>query len=246
MLSRKGDQASRRRQPHGSSGAYLTTQRSSEFAKQAFSPEVLAAAAADIEKPTRLCDLQHEKKNTQAQKDSTQVAPAALHPGRGICLWAPRQVLFHPPKSTLLLGPRQRDEFCPEMLVGKWEDSLGHDVSVSLDDAFELHLVALLSRPSQRDIHLSMRRTVSGGWLCGNASLDVGHSSSQVLHWDTDDGRHSTWWRATFASKRLAATAKNAKGQGLRSARAARAEAASGNVSNTVYVRTPALEQQFQ
>mmetsp|Transcript_47403 Transcript_47403/g.135938 ORF Transcript_47403/g.135938 Transcript_47403/m.135938 type:complete len:185 (+) Transcript_47403:124-678(+) len=85
--------------------------------------------------------------------------------------------------------------FTPSDFLGTWADSLGNAVIVSSEDAFELRLLAVLSQPPRRDIHLAMRPIPGGGWSCGNAMLDPTWSSPTQLHWLTADGRISVWVR---------------------------------------------------
>lgn len=78
--------------------------------------------------------------------------------------------------------------------LGEWMDSLGNAVSVYNVDAYEIKLVASLSRPPRADIHLSLRPAARGnGWQCGNSVLDTNQSSSEQLYWLTGDGRVSVW-----------------------------------------------------
>ncbi|CAJ1328600.1 unnamed protein product [Effrenium voratum] len=76
-------------------------------------------------------------------------------------------------------------------LCGVWADSLGNAVYVN---SAESKLEAVLSRPPRPDIHLSIR-PIDGGWICGNAKLDLSWSSSSKLHWVAADGRVSVWVR---------------------------------------------------
>mmetsp|Transcript_51182 Transcript_51182/g.121654 ORF Transcript_51182/g.121654 Transcript_51182/m.121654 type:complete len:180 (-) Transcript_51182:79-618(-) len=83
----------------------------------------------------------------------------------------------------------------PEQLLGGWVDSLGNAVLVSSVDAFSLRLVATLSQPPRKDIHLALKPMPGGGWQCGNACLDPVWTSATQLHWLTGDGRISVWVR---------------------------------------------------
>merc|ERR1719507_1927691 len=83
----------------------------------------------------------------------------------------------------------------PADFLGTWADSLGNAVIVSSEDAYQLRLLAVLSQPPRRDIHLAMRPMPGGGWTCGNAMLDPTWSSPTQLHWLTADGRISVWVR---------------------------------------------------
>mmetsp|Transcript_89205 Transcript_89205/g.266067 ORF Transcript_89205/g.266067 Transcript_89205/m.266067 type:complete len:228 (-) Transcript_89205:18-701(-) len=83
----------------------------------------------------------------------------------------------------------------PEDLLGAWADSLGNAVLVSSVDAYELHLLAVLSQPPRQDIQLNLRPVPGGGWICGNAMLDPSWSLTTQLHWVTSDGRISVWVR---------------------------------------------------
>mmetsp|Transcript_39330 Transcript_39330/g.83788 ORF Transcript_39330/g.83788 Transcript_39330/m.83788 type:complete len:196 (-) Transcript_39330:106-693(-) len=86
-------------------------------------------------------------------------------------------------------------QFSPDDFLGTWVDSLGHTVVVSSEDAFQLKLLAVLSKPDRRDKLLSMRPLPGGGWVCGNATLDPTWSEMTRLHWLTEDKRVSVWVR---------------------------------------------------
>mmetsp|Transcript_464 Transcript_464/g.1528 ORF Transcript_464/g.1528 Transcript_464/m.1528 type:complete len:197 (+) Transcript_464:171-761(+) len=83
----------------------------------------------------------------------------------------------------------------PEQFLGGWVDSLGNAVLVSSVDAYSLRLVATLSQPPRKDIHLALKPMPGGGWQCGNACLDPVWSCASQLHWLTGDGRISVWVR---------------------------------------------------
>mmetsp|Transcript_66564 Transcript_66564/g.124204 ORF Transcript_66564/g.124204 Transcript_66564/m.124204 type:complete len:192 (+) Transcript_66564:174-749(+) len=83
----------------------------------------------------------------------------------------------------------------PEQFLGGWVDSLGNAVLVSSVDAYSLRLVATLSQPPRKDIHLALKPMPGGGWQCGNACLDPVWSCETQLHWLTGDGRISVWVR---------------------------------------------------
>lgn len=91
-------------------------------------------------------------------------------------------------------------------LLGLWADSLGNAVSVAQCDAYQLKLIATLSQPPRKDIHLTVRPTADGGWNCGNAILDAVWSSSNQLHWHAADGRVSVWVRLPTESETLVKT----------------------------------------
>lgn len=83
----------------------------------------------------------------------------------------------------------------PEHLLGTWADSLGNSVLVFSVDAYAVRLVATLSQPPRKDITLKLKQSVDGGWMCGNAKLDLSWSTAVQLHWLTADGRISVWVR---------------------------------------------------
>lgn len=83
----------------------------------------------------------------------------------------------------------------PEDLLGHWADSLGNAVLVFSTDAYEVKMMATLSQPPKRDVHLKLRPVPGGGWVCGNAWLDLTWSTKTQLHWLTTDGRISVWVR---------------------------------------------------
>lgn len=84
----------------------------------------------------------------------------------------------------------------PEKLLGHWVDSQGNAVHVLSTDAYDVRLVATLSRPPRADINLAVKPVVlGGGWQCGHSLLDPVWSSDQHLHWVAMDGRISVWVR---------------------------------------------------
>lgn len=84
----------------------------------------------------------------------------------------------------------------PEKLLGHWVDSQGNAVHVLSTDAYDVRLVATLSRPPRPDIHLAVKPVVlGGGWQCGHSLLDPVWTTDQQLHWVAMDGRVSVWVR---------------------------------------------------
>mmetsp|Transcript_87436 Transcript_87436/g.270725 ORF Transcript_87436/g.270725 Transcript_87436/m.270725 type:complete len:217 (+) Transcript_87436:230-880(+) len=83
----------------------------------------------------------------------------------------------------------------PQDFLGNWVDMQGNSVLVYSTDAWELRLLAAMSRPPRPDLCLSIRWAPSGGWLCGNYTLDPSASSAEQLHWLSQDGRSSVWTR---------------------------------------------------
>jgi len=82
-----------------------------------------------------------------------------------------------------------------EDLLGHWADSLGNSVHVFSEDAYQVRLLATLSQPPRKDVHLKVRPMHGGTWICGNAALDMSWSSTTQLHWLAADGRISVWVR---------------------------------------------------
>lgn len=81
-------------------------------------------------------------------------------------------------------------------LMGSWVDMQGNPVTVYSTDAYEMRLVAGVSRPAARDLQLGLRPTPDGtGWICGNATLDLFASSVEEVHWIGPRGRYSVWVR---------------------------------------------------
>lgn len=82
-------------------------------------------------------------------------------------------------------------------LLGNWTDSRGNTVTVYSIDAFEMRLMATLSRPPRPDINLYLRPVLegSGGWQCGDGCLDLSASSRDSVVWAFPDGNTSTWKR---------------------------------------------------
>lgn len=84
----------------------------------------------------------------------------------------------------------------PELLMGHWVDSQGNSVHVHSTDAYDVRLVATLSRPLGGDIHLALKAVAhGGGWQCGHSLLDPVWTSDQKLHWVATDGRITVWVR---------------------------------------------------
>lgn len=84
----------------------------------------------------------------------------------------------------------------PQDLLGHWVDSLGNAVHVLSTDAYDVRLLATLSRPPRPDIHLSVKPVMlGGGWQCGHSLLDATWSSPDQLHWVAVNGHVSVWVR---------------------------------------------------
>jgi len=97
-------------------------------------------------------------------------------------------------------------------LLGEWADSLGNKVQVISTDAYQARLLATLSRPSRKDIHLKLAPVAgAGSWQCGNSTLDPYWSSLEELHWVAGDGRVSVWVRPGPPSEE---EQQNKKGEG--------------------------------
>lgn len=87
------------------------------------------------------------------------------------------------------------ETFGPGDFLGTWVDSLGNSIHVYSTDAWQVRLVATLSRPPRPDVHLCIRLMPDGNWCCGNYMLNFGSSTKEQLQWFTYDGRRSTWAR---------------------------------------------------
>lgn len=84
----------------------------------------------------------------------------------------------------------------PEDFLGTWIDMQGNSVLVYSTDAFQMRLMAAVSRPGSKDLQLSLRPTPDGrGWICGNATLNFALSSTAQLHWVGPNGRISVWMK---------------------------------------------------
>mmetsp|Transcript_22396 Transcript_22396/g.63617 ORF Transcript_22396/g.63617 Transcript_22396/m.63617 type:complete len:268 (-) Transcript_22396:237-1040(-) len=98
-------------------------------------------------------------------------------------------------------GPRSTSEdvdgvMSAEKLLGHWVDSKGNAIHVMNTDAFDMRLVAALSRPPRPDIQLAIRPVMmAGGWQCGHSLLDPAWSSEDQMHWVALDGQVSVWVR---------------------------------------------------
>lgn len=96
------------------------------------------------------------------------------------------------------LGPPRQSGGPPlraEELLGKWIDMRGNSVNVYNADAYELRLMASVSRYPREDLQLAIRQLPDQGWHCGNASLDNSISTLEQLHWISPNGNHSVWLR---------------------------------------------------
>jgi len=124
-------------------------------------------------------------KNIPAAQEEAIAAPkrAEKHSGKG-----PGKKQNRP--RTSLRGALSAQE-----LLGNWVDLLGNSVLVYSTDAWQLRLVAAMSRPSRPDVHLSVRHDALQGWICGNAALDTATSRQDQLQWVSPDGRTSVWMR---------------------------------------------------
>jgi hypothetical protein len=84
----------------------------------------------------------------------------------------------------------------PEDFLGNWIDMQGNSVLVYSTDAFQMRLMASVSRPGSKDLQLGLRPTPDGrGWICGNATLNFALSSTAQLHWAGPNGRISVWMK---------------------------------------------------
>mmetsp|Transcript_22202 Transcript_22202/g.48543 ORF Transcript_22202/g.48543 Transcript_22202/m.48543 type:complete len:189 (+) Transcript_22202:93-659(+) len=104
--------------------------------------------------------------------------------------------------NWLVAEERSLDEECPgivpgpERLMGLWVDSRGKTVHVSSTDAYDVKLIATLSKFGQPDIHLALRPVwIGAGWQCGHYLLDPMWTTETQLHWVALDGRVSVWVR---------------------------------------------------
>lgn len=95
------------------------------------------------------------------------------------------------------------EEFmCSESLLGKWVDSQGHSIHVLSTDAYNVRLLATLSKTMCPDKHLALKPVRLGaGWQCGHSILDPSWSTSSQLHWVAGDGRVTVWVRPSKAKK---------------------------------------------
>eukprot|EP00927_Polykrikos_kofoidii_P051280 TRINITY_DN45072_c0_g1_i1.p1 TRINITY_DN45072_c0_g1~~TRINITY_DN45072_c0_g1_i1.p1 ORF type:complete len:246 (+),score=42.05 TRINITY_DN45072_c0_g1_i1:95-832(+) len=127
------------------------------------------------------------------EKSDKQAAPMSANVANLFATAASAQRMH----STAPLLPK------PEGILGQWADSLGNKVLVLSTDAYQVRLVATLSRPPRQDIHLPVLPVVlGGGWQCGDSILDPFWSSESELHWVARSGRVSVWVRAEEAAKR--------------------------------------------
>lgn len=103
-------------------------------------------------------------------------------------------------KGKSMKGPPRKfhpgEHLKPEDFVGAWVDLYGNPVQVCSTDAWELRMMAVVTRPGRTDLQLSLRPLEGGGWLCGNCTLDTSLSAADKLHWVGPDGRVSEWMRA--------------------------------------------------
>lgn len=110
------------------------------------------------------------------------------------------------PPMWLVADPRSPDDSPPgvlnaDKLLGPWMDSQGNAVHVMSTDAFDVKLLATLTRPPRHDIHLAIRPVMlGGGWQCGHSLLDSTWTTEEQLHWVAADGRVSVWVRMQEAA----------------------------------------------
>mmetsp|Transcript_56573 Transcript_56573/g.101430 ORF Transcript_56573/g.101430 Transcript_56573/m.101430 type:complete len:245 (-) Transcript_56573:196-930(-) len=196
----------------GSSGWFTPT----------YSPEVAAAAAAAIEQPVKSVA---SKKADRAQRDIMDAINAAQSEAanrrRGDVPGTPGQSASRPEISTpqkqkaprgnqaldsmirgaqiAARGERRRaapgEPLMPEDFLGNWVDTSGNSVHIYSVDAYDVRLVATLSRYPRNDVHLNIRQVMPGAWVCGNSALSAEMSSPLQLVWQGADGRISTWTR---------------------------------------------------
>eukprot|EP00931_Biecheleriopsis_adriatica_P103792 TRINITY_DN78589_c0_g1_i1.p1 TRINITY_DN78589_c0_g1~~TRINITY_DN78589_c0_g1_i1.p1 ORF type:complete len:306 (+),score=71.19 TRINITY_DN78589_c0_g1_i1:71-988(+) len=90
-----------------------------------------------------------------------------------------------------------------EHLMGKWIDSQGYAVHVLSTDAYDVRLLATLSKPGVPDKFLSLKPIrLRGGWQCGHSILDSTWSTAAQIHWIAADGRVTVWVRPPKGEKR--------------------------------------------
>lgn len=83
-----------------------------------------------------------------------------------------------------------------ENLFGAWVDSQGSTVQVVSTDAYNVRVLATMSRPGRPDMFLAVKPIRMGaGWQCGHYILDESWSTKSQLHWVAGDGRVSVWVR---------------------------------------------------
>jgi len=82
----------------------------------------------------------------------------------------------------------------PDFFLGRWIDSTGNSICVYSADAFEVRLVATISRSSRPDLHLNLVPH-EDGWHCGEARLNVAKSSPRKVCWEFPRGKESFWTR---------------------------------------------------
>jgi len=86
--------------------------------------------------------------------------------------------------------------FSTDVFIGSWIDSEGSSIQVWYADAYDVRLLATLSRQYRPDVQLLIRPVAfGGGWQCGHSVLDPTWSSPQQLHWVAADGRLTVWVR---------------------------------------------------
>lgn len=197
----------------GSSGWFTPT----------YSAEVAAAAAAAIEQPTTSVARREAER---AQRDLMQAINAAQSEAasrrRGELPGTPGNHASRPEVSTpqkqkaprghqaldsmirgaqiAARGDRRRaspgEPLSPEDFLGNWIDISGNSVHIYSVDAYDVRLVATISRYPRNDVHLNIRQVMPGTWVCGNSTLNAEMSSFLQLVWQGNDGRSSSWTRA--------------------------------------------------
>jgi len=112
--------------------------------------------------------------------------------------------------SCKVLSPAS---FSPLVFVGQWEDSMGHDVTVTQEEPGG-YLSVVMTQKGHNDKKFRIRqdRLLQGPyrwgrclygqsaphaqfWICGNGVLDFSRSTSSMLYWYTLQQRESRWKR---------------------------------------------------
>eukprot|EP00930_Biecheleria_cincta_P096165 TRINITY_DN88039_c0_g1_i1.p1 TRINITY_DN88039_c0_g1~~TRINITY_DN88039_c0_g1_i1.p1 ORF type:complete len:330 (-),score=72.63 TRINITY_DN88039_c0_g1_i1:97-1086(-) len=160
-------------------------------------------------------DGQGNEREAEAATDSVLDALAPAPPGRkeGSASSSPsRPRAAIGGKHWVVAEGRLPDELgerymAAENILGSWVDSQGSMVRVLSTDAYNIRLLATMSRLGRPDMFLAVKPIRMGaGWQCGHYILDETWSTTSQLHWVAGDGRVSVWVRPQAQAASTAST----------------------------------------
>mmetsp|Transcript_102025 Transcript_102025/g.288060 ORF Transcript_102025/g.288060 Transcript_102025/m.288060 type:complete len:224 (+) Transcript_102025:78-749(+) len=162
--------------------------------------DVSAAAAAAIAKPAKVDEVGKDPEQRQPEMSKEELS-ASIHQAqfaavakRSMAMLDQVQIADAQIQAAMARRPEQ-EPLAPDAFIGNWVDAMGNLVNIYSADAWQVRLLATISRPARPDVHLSVRQDPDWGWICGNSALVNEFSSSQELHWRTFEGYDSVWYR---------------------------------------------------